>query len=61
MIPYGDLFSFYWPILLYGFDHKSRENMQKTLFRGSPYKMLKVKKLFVGNLYFIYRYSKLKR
>ena len=31
------LFSFYWPILLQGFDRKSRENVRKTLFKGSFY------------------------
>ena len=62
MVPLEDLFSFYWPILLYGFDSKSRENVQKkTLFRGSSYKMPKVKNYFLINMYFIYRYSKLKK
>ena len=43
------MFSFYWPILLY---RKSRENVQQMLFRGSSYKMPKVKKLsFVLSTY----------
>ena len=40
------LFSFYWPILLYNFDRKSRENVQKTPFKGSSYKMPKVETIF---------------
>ena len=34
--------------------------MQKTLFKGSSYKMRKVKNYFLVNIYFIYRYSKIK-
>ena len=34
--------------------------MQKTLFRGSSYKIPKVKNYFLVNMYFIYRYSKIK-
>ena len=33
----------------------------KTLFKGSFYKMPKVKKYFLVYIYFIYRYSKLKK
>ena len=47
------LFSFYWSILLQGFDRKSRENVQKTLLRGSSYKMPKVKYYFFGS-YILY-------
>ena len=42
------LLSFYWPILLEGFDRKSRENLQKMLFKGSSNRMAKVKKLLFG-------------
>ena len=55
------LFSFYWPIMLQGFGRKCRENVQKTLFEGSSYKMPKVKNYFLVNIYFIYRYSKIKK
>ena len=45
VVSYG-AFSFHWTILSEGFDRKSRENVQKTLFRGSSYKMAKVKDYF---------------
>ena len=35
--------------------------MQKTLFKGSSYKMPKVKNYFLINIYLIYRYSKIKK
>ena len=55
------LFSFYRPILFQGFDRKSRKNMRKTLFKGSSHEMPKVKNYFLVNIYFIYRYSKIKK
>ena len=36
-----------------------RANVQ-TLFKGSSYKMPKVKNYFLVDMYFIYRYSKIK-
>ena len=45
------LISFHCPILLEGFHRKSRENVQKTLFRGSSYKTPKVKNYPLVNLY----------
>ena len=44
-----------------GFDRKIREKVQKTLFRGSFYKMPKVKNYFVVNIYFVCYYSKIKK
>ena len=35
--------------------------MQKTLFKGSSYEMPKLKNYFLVNVYFIYRYSKIKK
>ena len=35
--------------------------MRKTLLKGSSHKMPKVKNYFLVNIYFIYRYSKIKR
>ena len=31
------LFSFYWPILIEGFDRKTIEKVPKLLFKGSSY------------------------
>ena len=35
--------------------------MQKTLFKGSSCKMQKVKNYFLVNIYFVYRYFKIKK
>ena len=40
---------------------KVEKTCKKTLFKGSFYKMPKVKNYFLFNIYFIYRYSKIKR
>ena len=35
--------------------------MQNTLFKGSPYKMPRIKNYFLVNIYFICHYSKIKK
>ena len=60
MISYGACFHFIGLLLLQDFDRKCKENVQKALFKGSSYKMSKVKNYFLVNIYFIYRYSKIK-
>ena len=34
---------------------------EKTLFKGSSYKMLKAENYFLVNIYFMYRYSNIKK
>ena len=60
MVPNGACFHFIGLFCYKALTVNHRENVQKTLFKGSSYKMPKVKNYFLVNIYFIYRYSKVK-
>ena len=61
MVPCGACFHFIGLFCYKALTAKVEKTCKKTLFRGSSYKMTKVKNYFVVNIYFIYRYSKIKK
>ena len=56
MVPYGVCFHF-----IGLFCYKALTVKADKVFKGSSYKMPKVKNYFLVNIYFIYRYSKIKK
>ena len=60
MLPYRACFHFI-DLFRYKALTIKAEKTCKTLFKGSSYKMPKVKKLFLVNIYFIYHHSKIKK
>ena len=59
MVPYGACFHFI-GLSCYKALTVNAEKTWTTLFKGSSYKMPKAKNYFLVNIYFIYRYSKIK-
>ena len=59
MVPYGACFHLIGLFSYKALTVKVKKSV-KTLFRDSSYKMSKVKNYFLVNVYFIYRYSKIK-
>ena len=61
MVPYGACFHFIGLYCYKALTVKVEKTCKKTLLRGSYYKMPKVNNYFLVNLYFIYRYSNIKK
>ena len=61
MVPYGACFHFIGLFCCKALTVKVEKTCKKTVFRGSSYKRPKVKNYFLVDIYFIYRYSIIKK
>ena len=61
MVPYGPCFHFIGLCCYKALTVNADKTWQKTLFKGSSYKMPRVKNYFLVNIYFIYQYSKINK